>query len=318
MTAVKLSNLEERLLLLMSDGCFYSSQGLAIALYIDEFAVDIIIKKLIGIGIRISFRESIGYKLDYVPQRLHKISEYNKNIIYFDSIESTNDFALNNEFIEGTIIYSETQTKGRGRQLKKYVCQYGTQLIFSYITYFSEYTQLSGLSLVIGLAICEFFQSKNISCVKVKWPNDVYINNKKVCGVLVESKFVCGKIYTVIGIGINYSKEFMNYCPKEIRSIVTSIELECEHIDDKESLFINLVNKISSTLNEFKKNKFNNLLKIYNENMLYQGQEVVLFKDGEEHRGLCIGITSDGELLLQSAKGTFETFVAGDLHLRVN
>jgi len=135
-----------------------------------------------------------------------------KNIIKLDSVDSTNNylvsFSKNNKTTDGTIIISQNQTDGRGNADNYWESEKGKNLTFSLLLY-PEVIQVSNhfcISKAISLSIVDFLKlyTDNIS---VKWPNDIYVNDKKIAGTLIEN-FISGNIFskTIIGIGLNINQ----------------------------------------------------------------------------------------------------------------
>lgn len=140
------------------------------------------------------------------------------NTIWLDSVDSTNSYALRQlpELASGTVIAAREQTAGRGQRGNTWFSEPGKNLIFSIVLKFGEggleplaASQAMWLNYVISVAVVDFLQSHAIWC-KVKWPNDVYVGQKKICGVLIENALAGEQLAaSVIGVGININqKEF--------------------------------------------------------------------------------------------------------------
>ena len=157
-----------------------------------------------------------------------------KNIVHYEVIDSTQKEIhrrIENGKIEnGTVIFADLQTEGIGTHGKKWYTDEENNIAFSFYILTES---LEGITLEIAETILEVFESKYNIKLKIKEPNDIYCNGKKLGGILTESKVFTGKVkYLVIGIGINTNKgEF----PTEIREIATSIIKEFGiSIDTKE------------------------------------------------------------------------------------
>ena len=130
-----------------------------------------------------------------------------ENIDFYllDTVNSTNTFAKDKKLLKNfLIVISEEQTAGRGRQGKQW---YSPDSGNIYMTIKFKDKNDAPLSLIIGLLISEsmdYVSGKKINA-GLKWPNDLLINNKKICGILIESEIVNDEIEFIIGIGINYS-----------------------------------------------------------------------------------------------------------------
>ena len=161
-----------------------------------------------------------------------------KNIVHYEVIDSTQKEIhrrIENGKIEnGTVIFADLQTEGIGTHGKKWYTDEENNIAFSfYILTECNLEALEGITLEIAETILEAFESKYNIKLKIKEPNDIYCNGKKLGGILTESKVFTGKVkYLVIGIGINTNKGDF---PTEIREIATSIIKEFGiSIDTKE------------------------------------------------------------------------------------
>lgn len=174
-----------------------------------------------------------------------------RNFIYLDEIDSTNSFLLdkNNKIYEdGTVVFAEKQTKGRGRMNRIWYSEPGKNLNFSILItnkyFFGK--NLNLLNLGVSLAAANSIERLSLLHTNVKWPNDILINNKKTAGILLEANSHGSKIERlVIGIGINVNqtsfKGDFNYPP-------TSIKLECKENIEREKLLAEILNNFEEML----------------------------------------------------------------------
>ena len=136
---------------------------------------------------------------------LKGLNPENIDFYLLDTVSSTNTFAKDKKLLENfLIVISEEQTAGRGRQGKQW---YSPDSGNIYMTIKFKDKNDAPLSLIIGLLISEsmdYVSGKKINA-GLKWPNDLLINNKKICGILVESEIINNEIEFIVGIGINYS-----------------------------------------------------------------------------------------------------------------
>ena len=173
-------------------------------------------------------------------------------IFNFTKIESTNDFARSliteHKIFKGIVIADE-QTKGRGRYGNKWNSPKGNL----YFTVFFPIlrSNLKKIQFLVQLQIRNILKNYNIKNVSLKWPNDLYINNKKVCGILQES-IVLGKLYLIIGIGINVksSPKIKKYPTTYINKETKKKIILTEFVDKLKKAF---VSKIIDKKYSFKK-----------------------------------------------------------------
>ncbi len=138
------------------------------------------------------------------------------DIIHFDSLDSTNTTASlmirEKKLSEGTVICASFQMAGKGQYGNIWESERGKNLLFSIILYPSSVSpdEQFLISMAISLGICDFLKHY-LSNIKIKWPNDIYVNGGKIAGILIENSII-GQIieYTVAGIGININQEIFN------------------------------------------------------------------------------------------------------------
>src|SRR5436190_1973168 len=125
--------------------------------------------------------------------KTHKISiSSDVNLLLLNTIPSTNDYLLdqikhNPNLLTKAVVITEQQTRGRGQNQKIWQSPYGKNIYLSYYWQFNAACDLSGLSLVVALAVTSALQKYKIANIKLKWPNDIYYANKKLAGILIES-----------------------------------------------------------------------------------------------------------------------------------
>ena len=126
---------------------------------------------------------------------------------FFDSIESTNLFLANRPFSNMVqLCVTREQTQGKGQYGRHWKSQRDGSILFSIRRNFPQECNLNGLSLVVGLAIVKVLEKEClVEGFKIKWPNDIYFESKKLAGILLENQILSGDQSVVIGVGINYS-----------------------------------------------------------------------------------------------------------------
>lgn len=315
-SVINISNIDEKLLHILSDKKIHSGNDLSRILGVSRTTVNNIIKKLQFVGIYIGIVKGKGYILEHEVQRLNLSLLKLDNLVFFDSVSSTNSYSLSNNLPVGTFVLTEHQSKGRGRRDKKFLSVYGGQLLFSYIEYFNELSQIRGLSIAIGIAMYKALEQYGVSNVCLKWPNDLYMSDKKIGGILIETKSLIDHVYVVIGVGINVSNSIPSFLSKEVEQLISSIETEAKIKIEREKL-VNIINKnFKIVINEFKENNLKNLYIDFNKVNLYKDKKIVLKDDYNKFEGVCRGITSSGELQIENSNGVVQNFIVGELSLR--
>jgi BirA family biotin operon repressor/biotin-[acetyl-CoA-carboxylase] ligase len=135
------------------------------------------------------------------------------NLLYFENLPSTNTHAANllknNKLPEGTIVYTNYQTAGRGYSSNSWESEEGKNLLISIVLFpsFINAEDQFHISMAISLGIYDFLK-RYISCCSIKWPNDIYVNNDKIAGILIENSVIGEQIESSIaGIGLNINQE---------------------------------------------------------------------------------------------------------------
>ena len=195
---------------------YLSGQDLSDVLKISRVAIWKHIKKIRSLGYKIESRQQSGYKLIDIPDLLlpWEITEnlktkfIGKRAYYFDSIDSTQDFALkiasqDNE--NGTIIISKKQTGGKGRMKRKWFSPVGGIWMSVIIHPDFDISNVTLVPIATSLALCMAIEKTIKIRPKLKWPNDITIKGKKVAGILVDTSIESNKIESLIlGVGINF------------------------------------------------------------------------------------------------------------------
>ena len=202
-----------------------------------------------------------------------------KNIVYFDTISSTNDLAkqlLSEGEIgnENTIILADEQTKGRGKGESFFYSPKGDGVYMSAILVNAN-IDLRVISIAVSLAIFKVFDQLIKNGIKIKWPNDILINNKKACGILIESAMTwdCNaQPYVIIGIGINVNNDYFS---DEISHLATSLKKESKMFIDRNIIVSSILKELDILL----KKDLKTLISEYKKNLEDKSFEKILLAD---------------------------------------
>lgn len=313
-------------LLKESDG-YLSGQELCERFGVSRTAVWKVINQLKEEGYEIEAIRNKGYILKSVSDVLSKEELESslktrwagKEIHYFDRTDSTNIQArLAGEAgaSNGTLAVAEIQDGGRGRRGRNWISPAGVGVWMSLLLR-PEISPVSAsmLTLVMALAAQKGIKEATGIESQIKWPNDLVLNKKKICGILTEmgTEFMEIK-YVVIGTGINVNQEEF---PEELRKTATSLYLET----GKKYHRSRIIERILEALEEYygifvKTEDMSALLEEYNEKLVNQGQEVCVLDPKGEYRGLCQGITKTGGLLVELSDGTVTEVISGEVSVR--
>jgi len=237
-----------------------------------------------------------------------------RNFIYSEEVESTNSFLLNksNKFnSEGTILLAEKQSKGRGRKERVWYSAKGQNLTFSILLtskkYFGKKFNLLNFatSLSVAFALENLFQLKT----ELKWPNDVLVNGKKICGILLESTSQGNKIErVVIGIGLNVNQALFQ---GNFNLEPTSVKLELGESVDREKLLAELLNTFEEILQKME-SKPDEIMKDWKDRCNLIGEKISVTEEGNTKYGIFEDLDEEGFLLLKT-KNKIEKIHFGDV-----
>lgn len=254
-------------------------------------------------------------------------------IYAYDSITSTNAKALEMAALgepEGTVVTADEQTAGRGRRGRGWFSPPGEDIYLSILLRPQiEAEKASRLTLVAAAAVrdaiiktvCEAAPDQDIrektpeQRYRIKWPNDIVADGKKLCGILTETRMEGMSIEAVvIGIGINVNASSF---PEEISSIATSLRCEEGRLFDRAQLIQNLLKSFAEKYALFlQAGDLSGLCDAYNASMAGTGRQAVLSGPGWEKTGTIFGIDETGALLLQLQDGSIEHVISGEVSLR--
>jgi len=225
-----------------------------------------------------------------------KTSWVGKNIEYYSFTDSTNDDAceliLNNEAEEGMIIITDYQKKGRGRRNNKWLSSPGENLTFSLILK-KDVKKLPLLSILSGIAVVKGIkQFANIEC-NLKWPNDIMLNNKKIGGILIETKNMDTDSYVIIGIGLNVNQQEIS---QELVSIASSLRIENSNPIQREPLLAFILNEFEKLYNT-NSEQWPILWKKYCNHL---NKEITFHKDDTALTGYFINIDNHGNAIINT------------------
>ena len=232
----------------------------------------------------------------------------------FDTISSTNDYLLRKEKNKNKdikICIAEEQTKGRGRRGKSWISPKYKNIYFSLNSYLKK-EDLSGLSIAVALSVSEVLNKINVMSL-IKWPNDLLVGNKKICGILIETAKVGELTKVVIGIGINVNMEYSELIDQEW----TSIKLEKKQSVDRNSIITEMINQLCITLNKFEQEEFDYFLNKFTSLDLLKDKEFTL-KDKPNETFIGKGIDNKGLLIAQNLKDQrIVKFSSGEVSLKL-
>lgn len=322
-----MSKKQEILRMLREADDYVSGQELCVHFGVSRTAVWKNIKSLQEEGYEIEAVPNRGYRIVGCPDTIaaEEVSSrlstrrMGVTIRYFSVIDSTNQYAkrIGEEGApDGTLVIADEQTAGKGRSGRHWVTPPGKAIAFTLLLRPDiPPSRISMVTLVMGLAVCRAVRSLYGLPVGIKWPNDVVIDGKKICGILTEmSAEMDGVHYIVIGVGINAN---LTSFPEEIRDVATSIALQLHHEVSRAGLIAEVMARFEEFYEKFEKDSdLSGLIDEYNADLLNCGRKVRVLDPKGEYEGTALGIDRLGQLLVKREDGTVTEVYAGEVSVR--
>ena len=240
-------------------------------------------------------------------------------VSFYETINSTNLRAkldADNGAPEGALVVVDMQTAGRGRRGRTWSSPAGLNVYFTLILkprYVPD--KASMVTLVMALAVAEGIRETCGVEAGIKWPNDIVVNGKKVCGILTEMSVEKDFIHhVVIGVGINVGLQ--EFAP-ELADTATSLQAECGRKVPKAALVANIMKAFEKYYESFReKTDLSDLVDSYNKMLVNRGKTVRVLDPKGEYSGVAEGINELGELLVELPDGHVENVYAGEVSVR--
>lgn len=315
-------------LLKESDG-YISGQQLCEQFQVSRTAVWKVIEQLKKEGYKIEAVRNKGYHLVESLDILSKaeIESQLKTkwaghpVVYYDEIDSTNtrakelgdkgDFANH-----GTLFVADRQVAGKGRRGRAWDSPSGSSISMTILLHPEMMpNKASELTLIMALAVEEGVEKVTGLKPGIKWPNDIILSGKKICGILTEMSAEIDYInYVVIGVGINVNMEAF---PEEIEKVATSLKIES-------GAEVKRADLVAATMESFEKfyeifmetQDLSGVMDHYNGLLLNRNQKVRVLEPGHEYEAMALGINSSGELIVRLEDGEEREVYAGEVSVR--
>ena len=232
-----------------------------------------------------------------------------RGLKYIPQTNSTNENTweyFQNGFPEGTLFITDDQQKGKGRRQNKWVSTIGKSLTFSILLHPEmKLEKLGLLPLLTGVSIVEAIKSAASIQTGLKWPNDIMLNEKKMGGILVESKSDQNGLGVVVGVGLNINESEQDI-PDSLSKQATSLAIYSNSSYCRELI-------LSAILNEFEQlyqNKMDDIIPLWQEYCIHRDTSVTFHSENYRRRGIFQGINSLGHAEIK-INGKTESFSAG-------
>ena len=239
-----------------------------------------------------------------------------KNLYVFDEVKSTNTvakFLAMNGAENGTVVISEKQTDAKGRSGKAWASPIGGIWLSLIVKPNVDYSKLPMITIGTGVAVAKAIERTGITSAEIKWPNDIIIHDKKVCGILTEAVTTFNTIDSVIiGVGIDANIDIEDF-PEELQDGTTTLADELGRKEDENvliRLFLEEFEKIAETFNE---GDYESILKDWRKRSYSVGKIVEVREPfNKNFDAYVVGIGREGALIVEKIDGTLEKVISGE------
>lgn len=304
----------------LSDGQFHSGEELGEQFGISRAAISKHIKGIQQWGITIHRVQGKGYQLSQPLDLLNAEVIQQASSVPIELIpiiDSTNQYLLNTmgDKPSGSVCIAEYQSQGRGRRGRQWQSPYGSNLYFSmYWKLESGVAAAMGLSLAIGVAIVDALQGLGAQDIKLKWPNDLYYQDKKLAGILVEmSAQTGGEAHLVIGMGLNIDMQIDQEIIEQPWANLNQVFQGA--LPSRNEIVIALIRAWHTVLEQYEVQGMQGFVERWNALDNFKDKPIKLIMGDKEVHGIGKGINAQGGIVLQTEQG-LETYVGGEISLR--
>lgn len=279
----------------------------------EGYVINAVTNKGYSLATNTDFISKEGISL-YLNKSCSDIEIYN-----YKTISSTNEIAKNLALSgakHGTVVISEEQTAGKGRLGRSFYSPANTGIYMSIILR-PNLTAMDSVLITTSssVIICESIKKvTGIDC-QIKWINDIYLNNKKVAGILTEAStnFESGTIdYLILGIGINFNQPKDDF-PDELKSIASSLFNNNNNNINRNMLCAEIISNILDMIPRIKNYNF---ISEYKKRSIVLNQEIIYISSGISSKGKAININCDGSLVVEHDDGSIKILNSGEVSIR--
>lgn len=311
---------KDAILKMLSTNVYVSGEDISNQLGISRTAVWKHIKNLQKIGYHIESKPNKGYLLckrpnDLIPEEI--VPRLNTGIIgqefyHLKNVDSTNRYAkqlMEKNPKEGTVILSEIQTFGRGRKSRPWISS-KDGLWFSVILFpHLSPQQAMYVTMTASIAIVQAIQTICGLDAEIKWPNDILIRGKKVCGILTEIDAEIDQVnYSIIGIGMNVNNKLSD----ELKEKAISLQMVKKTRIDRKDLLCSILEHFDTLYIRLKDKRLDEIKKKWLSSSKMIGKNIIVHGEKESISGTVMGIDDQGCLLLKDHEG-MKQIVTGDI-----
>lgn len=315
--------------LIQNKGRFISGEQISDEIGVSRTAVWKHILKLKEEGYEIQSANKLGYQLINFGDIYDKsaiVSKLNTKIIgqdllFFDTIDSTNDELkrmATNDASDGTVVVAKSQTGGRGRRGRQWESKADNGVYMSILLRPELLPKdVQCITLAASSAVCKVLEKYVKNNLGIKWPNDILIGDKKVCGILTEMSAEPDKVQAIIlGIGLNVWNKTDDFTD-ELKETATSLSLNTEKkifrsalaveiLEEFEDLYLNFIDRGSTA-------KFMNIWRSFS---ITIGRDIIIYQGNKTWKAKALDVVDDGQLLVETPDGQRKTILSGEISIR--
>lgn len=309
-----------------ADG-YVSGQQLCNQFKVSRTAVWKVIEQLKTEGYDIEAVHGKGYHLVRVPDVISQAEIESRlqtrwagcSVFYYPIIDSTNVRAkrlADGGAPHGTLVAAGHQSAGKGRRGRAWESPEGTGIYMTLLLRPElKPEQAPMLTILMAQSVADAIQTVTGITPGIKWPNDIVMHGKKVCGILTEMSTEMSCIhYVVIGVGINVHQQTF---PEELKDKATSLDLAGAQSVKRAELVTEVMRRFEIYYEQFEKaGDLSVIWEQYNKMLVNRDREVRVLEPGHEYNGHAIGIDKNGELLVHRENGRIEKVYAGEVSVR--
>jgi len=239
-----------------------------------------------------------------------------KNLYIYNEVKSTNTvarFLSSNNVENGTVVISEKQTAAKGRSGKSWESPLGGIWLSVILRPHVDHSRIPLITLATGVAVAKSLEKVGIENPEIKWPNDIMINGKKVCGILTEAIAKFNTIETVIvGVGIDANLNLDEF-PEDLKDGTTTVEKELGQKRNENELIKIFFEEFEKIINIFNEKEYEQILKEWRKYSYTIGKIVEVREPyNKYYDGYVVGIGKEGALIVEKIDGTLEKVISGE------
>lgn len=315
---------------LMSGGEYFSGEQLGALLGVSRAAVWKQLQLVEALGVSIERKRGKGYRLsrDLSLLDAEKILSFADSdakdqiseLVVETELTSTNKYLMdrcaNRDSIHGVVVTAERQTAGRGRRGREWHSPFAANVYVSIGWSFHQgIAAIEGLSLAVGVVVCEALSFFGLDKVELKWPNDILVDGKKLGGVLIElAGDPAGECHVIVGLGLNVMMPSADV--DKINQPWIDMH-SCGINVDRNRLMGQLLTRLIVLLSGYEKDRFLLYREMWERLNAHKNQQVSLVTPVKSITGLMLGVTNSGALRLE-IDGDEQVFLGGEVSLRAS